>query len=108
MEKKSNLLTSFQIAGFTYYEGALAFKHLTIGKKLKLIAEPENRNDDHAVALYMENFKLGYVPRGDNKAVALLLNNGYDAFEALVQQINPEEHPEAQVRVAVLVKPQNS
>lgn len=105
MEKKSNLLISFQVAGFTHYEGALAFKHLSIGKKLKLIAEPENRHDEHAVALYMENFKLGYIPRSENKAIALLLNNGHNAFEAVVQQISPEEHPEEQIRVAILVKP---
>lgn len=105
MKVQTKMVKSFYIAGFTYYEGALAFQHLHIGTKLKLVAEPKNRHDDYAVALYFNQFKLGYIPARQNRTIAMLLNNGYNVFKAVVQQIDPHEHPEQQVRVAVFVKP---
>ena len=81
------------------------FEDLKIGRELLLKAEPENRYDPEAVAIYYQDDKLGFVPRGENKAISKFLNLGYtDLFEVKISQIVPEAHPEKQVRVVVRIK----
>lgn len=104
MKNKSRLASSFHIAGFTYYDGAMALKDLKPGKTISLERETGNIYDEYAVTLYCGNLKLGYIPKHHNKIIALLLENGYDAFEAIIQQVDKREHPEEQVRVGVFVK----
>jgi aromatic ring hydroxylase len=94
----------FNIAGFTYYEGVMAFNKLKIGTELQLKPEPENRYDENAVAIYYGAHKLGFVPRHSNKHIAPFLHAGLDIFDARVQQISADEHPEQQVHVVVFVK----
>ncbi len=98
-------LKSFLIAGFSYYEGAFVFDKMKIGSKLKLKTEPKNVHDEFAVALYFNDKKIGYIPREENKEIAIILNAGHEIFEAVVQQLSPEEHPERQVRVGLFVLP---
>lgn len=94
----------FNIAGFSFYEGVLAFKNLKIGTKLKMKPEPENRYDENAIAIYYKKHKLGFVPRRCNKSIAAILGAGQNIFEIRVQQILPEGSPEQQVQVVVFVK----
>lgn len=94
-------LSNFSIAGFTYYEGALAFEHLKIGTKLRLELDEANKYDPRAVAIYFENKKLGFIPRSENRIFYKLLKVGFENFEARVQRIAPQEHPEEQLRVVV-------
>jgi hypothetical protein len=96
---------SFHVAGFTFYEGALVFPELKIGSRLELKTEPQNIHDGHAVALYFSGRKIGFIPRRSNQSVSKLLNAGYQIFEAVIQQLAPEEYPEQQVRVALFIKP---
>lgn len=93
----------FAIAGFSYYEGCIAFKELRIGKKLKLKVEPNNNFDKNAVAIFYKDYKLGYVPRGTNRAIAKLLQCGIDVFEVRVQRIDASEHTENQIGVIVFL-----
>lgn len=97
----------FNIAGFTYYEGALAFENLKIGTQLILAADPANIYDEHAVAIYYNDLKLGFIPKGKNKPIAELLNAGVDVFDARVQRCSPDSHPENQVQVIVYVIREN-
>ncbi|GAL70190.1 HIRAN domain-containing protein [Jejuia pallidilutea] len=94
----------FNIAGFSYYEGAIAFRKLRIGKKLKLKPEPTNTYDKHAVEIYFKNYKLGYVPKQDSRKIALLLKYGFDKFQARVQQIHSDCHPESQIDVILYLE----
>lgn len=97
----------FNIAGFTFYDGPIAFKALEIGTQLKLVYEPDNKYDAKAVAIFFEDLKLGYIPRNENSPVSKLLEMGYEnIFETVVQSINPTEHPESQVGVIIYLKPQ--
>ncbi len=98
-------LKSFLIAGFSYYEGAYVFDKLKIGSKLELKAETGNVHDEFAIELYFEGRKVGYVPREENREIAIILRAGHDIFEAVVQQLSPDKHPEKQVRVALFVVP---
>lgn len=98
-------LANFHIAGFTYYNGADVFEKLKIGVQLRLQAEPENRYDPKAVAIYYKEEILGYVPRTENEMLSKFLNLGYsDIFEAKINQLAPEANPEKQIRVVVRIK----
>lgn len=89
------------IAGFTYYEGVLAFSKLKIGTELQMVPESENKYDSKAVALYLDDLKLGYLPKSDNRIISVLLELGINCFEARVQQLDKAEHPEQQVGIIV-------
>ncbi len=93
----------FNIAGFAYYEGAIAFNDLKIGTKLKLKPEKKNRYDENAVAIYYKNRKLGFVPAANNKPIATILNAGHNIFEVRIQQIFAEAHLNQQMQVVVFV-----
>jgi hypothetical protein len=96
---------NFHIAGFTYYNGVDVFENLKIGAELMLKAEPENRFDPNAVAIYYQEEKLGFVPRKENPMLHKFLNLGYsDIFEVKISQVLPEAHPEQQIRVVVRIK----
>lgn len=98
--------SSFHLAGFTYYEGVDVFEELKVGTVLTLSAEPENRYDPQAVAIFFRNRKLEYVPREENKLVSKFLSLGYtDLFEVLINRVSPDSHPEKQIGVVVRILP---
>ena len=96
--------STFHIAGFTYYDAVDVFYKLQIGTPLLLKAEPENRYDPNAVAIYFQETKLGFVPRSENELLCKFLNLGYsDLFEVKISQVSPDAYPEKQVRVVVRI-----
>ncbi|MDR2509255.1 MAG: HIRAN domain-containing protein [Spirochaetaceae bacterium] len=95
----------FHVAGFTYYDGVDVFAELKIGTELAFAAEPQNKYDNCAVAIYYKNYKLGYIPHGKNKYISKFLNFGHSGlFEVKINRISPEEHPEQQISVVVKIK----
>jgi hypothetical protein len=93
------------IAGFTYYDGIDVIKDLEIGTHLTLVAEPENRFDPYAVALYCHETKLGFIPAGENKLISQLLQLGHtDLFEVRINRIALDAHPEKQIGVVVRIR----
>jgi hypothetical protein len=94
-------LAHFDIAGFTYYDGVLAFKKLEIGTKLTLKLEDDNKYDTRAVAIYYKEFKLGFVPRKENRIFYKLLKVGLCPFEARVQRLDKKAIPEHQVGIII-------
>ena len=102
--KPENYFSHFDIAGFTYYDGVDVFEQLRVGTQVKLVVEPENRYDRHAVAIYYKDKKLGFIPRNENKMISKLLQFGYeDIFSAKINRISADEHPENQVGVVVKI-----
>lgn len=100
--KTKEHLSHFNIAGFTYYEGSECFQQLVIGTELRLELEPENKYDARAVAIYFKEFKLGFVPRSDNRIIYKLLTVGLDErLTARVQAADGTENPERQIQVVV-------
>lgn len=68
------------VAGVSYRLDALDDPSFDPGRRLALVAEPENRHDPHALAIYDEGrtLQLGYVPAavapelgGNEQAVSL-------------------------------------
>lgn len=105
MYERTREFMSFDIAGFSHWYGAECLGELKAGTRLKLTAEPDNPYDPNAVMLSYKGTKLGYVPRAINYELSQLMFFGHgDVFKAVVTQVDPEAHPEHQVRVMVLVK----
>lgn len=101
--------SNFTLAGFTYYEGIDVFQELKVGSFLMMKAEPQNKYDPCAVALYYGNKKLGFVPREENPMIFKFLQLGYtDLFEVRINRISPESHPEKQIGVVVRIAEKNS
>ena len=100
--------SNFYIAGFTFWEGCMAFSELRIGNKLNLVREADNRFDPYAVAIYYKDYKLGYIPRGENQTIAQFLDLGFNTlFDVRVQRLSPDANPERQVGVVVFAKEAN-
>lgn len=95
---------NFHVAGFSYYEGVLVFNKLKIGTELQLKAEPDNKYDPLAVAIYLGEHKLGYVPRSANYSLSKILIAGHNLFETRVQYIDKTALPEDQLGVVVFLK----
>ena len=94
-------LANFNIAGFTYYDGVDCFRELHIGTHLKLVLEEDNKYDPRAVAIYFEDYKLGFVPRDENRIIYKLLKIELDCSMAKVQMVDGNAMPEDQVGVVV-------
>lgn len=96
------------IAGFSHWEGCLVINKLKPGAKLKLERDTHNPFDPHAVAIYYEDTKLGYIPKTQNEDISIFLDMGHsDLFDARVQSVCPDNHPESQVRIAIFIKHNN-
>lgn len=101
----SRNMMDFHIAGFTYGDGLEVIDELTLGQKVKLVCEPDNPYDPEAVAVYYKKAKLGYVPKDRNSLLSTLLYFGHEEiFDAHIQYVNKETHPERQFRVVVKIK----
>ena len=104
-EVKKVHLTNFHIAGFGYWDGCEAFKHLKIGTKLSFVREEDNKFDPYAVAIYYKEFKLGFIPREENQDISKYLDMGWDdLYDVRITRITPDTHPENQIEVVVKVK----
>lgn len=95
----------FDVAGFTYHDGCMVIDVLSPGMRLRLEREEDNVHDCQAVAIYYEQRMLGFVPSNMNGTLAQFMDAGYgDIFEAYVQRVAPEAHPEHQLSVIIYLK----
>jgi len=99
---KERYYSHFHLAGFTYYDGVDVFDRLKIGVTLEAKAEPDNRYDPNAVALYLDNVKLGYVPRMCNSDISKFFRLGHvHLFEFKINRVSADQNPEKQISVVV-------
>ena len=82
-------LTNFHIAGFSYWDGPEAFDQLKVGTRLDLVREPDNQFDPYAVAVYLGDFKLGFIPRGENHDISKYLDMGLDDISKFASSASP-------------------
>lgn len=102
MYKPSRYVADFDIAGMRYWDGASVLGKLKAGKKLSLVAEPDNPADPDAVAIYHKGVKLGYVPRDQNHLAAQLLRFGHnDVFECRILKVDAKAETWKQVHVGL-------
>lgn len=94
------LIQQSPIAGFQYHHGNALWGQLAIGQSLTLIREPHNRYDKRAVRVDWQGYKLGYVPRAENAAVAQMLDRG-QMLQARIEQLKQHNTPWQRAQIAV-------
>lgn len=109
MVAKKMYFMDCHLAGRKYHDADEVWEQLKVGTVLKLERDKENRTDANAVMLVFqdkdgEEFKLGYIPRGENETIASLLEMGWtDIFECRISKLNPDAHPENQVHLTIRI-----
>ena len=76
---------------------------LRVGERLTLVRESFNGHDSDAVAVYLRNDKLGFIPRRENSTIAQLLDRG-ERLEARVARLLEESNPWRRVRIAIILE----
>jgi len=97
------LVQSSLLAGFQYYQGRQLWDEIRIGDALVLIREPDNPHDGNAVRVEWRGNKLGYVPRRENRALAIHMDRG-GGIEARVSKLREHRNPWQRMEFEVLVK----
>ena len=96
------LVQSSPLAGFHYYQGKQLWDEIRVGDALTLVREPANPHDSNAVRVEWRGQRLGYVPRCDNRAVALHMDRGGNV-EARVSRRKEHRDPWQRVEFEVFV-----
>ncbi|MDH5631893.1 MAG: HIRAN domain-containing protein [Gammaproteobacteria bacterium] len=90
--KRRLILQHSPVAGFRYYNGPFLQADLRIGDELSLCREPGNPHDRRAVSVFLDNWKLGYVPRRHNVAVSQMLDRG-ETLRAHICGLQQSDNP---------------
>ena len=102
--KSRNVFDCF-IAGFAYYDGLEVIDYLKPGLQVTLENEADNPYGPEAVAIFVENKKVGYIPKSKNSTIREPLYFGYgEIIEVRVSRVNPETVAEQQICVVVKLK----
>jgi len=96
------LIQESPIAGFQYYDGDEVFPELWVDTPLLLVREQDNKYDVNAVAVHYKQYKLGFVPKADNTAVAQMLDRG-EYLSARVVELTMNKNPWERVRFGVML-----
>lgn len=105
MYTQSRHYLDFHIAGFTYWDGLDVMDEMKLGTPVDLKLESDNPYDPNAVALYVKGKKIGFVPGEYNSELSKMMYFGHgDIFEAFINAVHPDKHPERQFRVVVKIK----
>lgn len=101
-ENRPVLIQESPVAGFQFHRGDAVWPSMAVGAPLELVREPNNSHDRDAVAVYFQEDKLGYVPRGENSAVAQMLDRG-ERLSAAISRLTIDEDPWQRVRFSVFL-----
>ncbi len=97
------LVQSSPLAGFGYHEAAAAWRELRVGDPLELVREPANRHDANAVRVEWRGRMLGYVPRGENAALAWAMDRG-ERVAARISALRDHPNPRLRIEFEVFVR----
>ena len=104
MYEPTRHVSTFKIAGFQRYDGALVLDKMKVGATLEMGPERDNPYDPNAIAICFQGAKIGYVPKGENSSLAQLMFYGHaDVFELRVIKLDQREDPWDQVLVGLYV-----
>ena len=99
-EDRSVLIQESPIAGFQFHRGEAMWASLIVGQELKLVRDSSNTHDPDAVAIYFQEEQLGYVPRGDNRAIAQMLDRG-ESLEARISKLLVDGDAWERIRITI-------
>lgn len=100
------------LAGRQYHDADLVWDYLRVGKEVRLERDIDNPHDSYAVAVIFEkdgeDYLIGYLPRGENKEMAEMLEMGWGCcYRTVISSINPETSPEHQVHLTISIRRNN-
>jgi hypothetical protein len=98
------LLYEGYIAGYQYHQGPEFESDFEPGTDFSLRHEPENPFDDHAVAVYYNNNRIGFIPNGWSREVADKLHKGGGKLAARVARFDPGLDPWQRLQVEVVYR----
>jgi hypothetical protein len=96
------VVQSSPLAGFQYHSGATLWAQLREGDALRLMREPENSHDANAVRVEWRGQMLGYLPRKENRTVAVAMDGG-EAVVARIARLREHRNPWQRVLIEVFV-----
>jgi hypothetical protein len=96
------MVQSSPLAGFQYYAGNARWEDMVVGDRLDLVREPDNVHDPWAVRVEWRGEKLGYLPRKENRAVAMELDQGH-RVDARIARLRQHRNPWQRVLIEVFV-----
>ena len=97
------LVQSSPLAGFNYHQAPEVWRGMRIGDALRLEREPENVHDARAIGVRWQGYKLGYVPRAQNAALAWAMDRG-ENLHARVSRLQPHRNPRKRMEFEVYVE----
>ncbi len=90
------------VRGLIYSPGKVLIKNLIKDTPINMIREPKNEYDDFAIALYVQNQKIGYVPAEDNIILSNLLHAKHGRYTAEITAINHDAPHWEQVEFRIM------
>ena len=97
------LVQSSPLAGFNYHQAPGVWQAMRVGDALRLEREPDNVHDARAISVQWRGYKLGYVPRAQNAALAWAMDRG-DSLDARVSRLLPHRNPRKRIEFEVYVE----
>ena len=94
------VMQSAPLTGFRHYEAPALWGEVKPGDELTLVREPNNAHDRNAVRVEWRSFKLGYVPRAQNEAVARQLDRGTPLL-ARVSRVQQSRAPNKRIEFEI-------
>lgn len=101
-QKVKLLVQSGPVAGFAYHQGQQVWPDMKPGDRLTLVREPDNPHDGLAIRVEWRGWKLGYLPKLENGAVAHAMDQG-SRIEARIARLQPHPNPRQRVWIEVFV-----
>jgi hypothetical protein len=108
------LVTFCYIAGLQFHDIEEVWPELSVGTRLALVRDRNNKYDHNAVAVALESdydgdpdnfdfdFILGYIPRRDNEEIAGLLDEGCELFGE-IKELNEHVHYSRRILIGVYI-----
>ena len=97
------LIQSSPLAGFRYHAAAALWDQLRVGDALELWREPGNPHDSQAIGVVWHGYKLGYVPKRENRALAWALDRG-ESLQARISRLAHHPNPARRIEFEVFVE----
>lgn len=114
---RTKLFLSCYVAGVGYHEIEERWEELYIGKELALVRQHNNKHDENAVAVAINedyygdendfdfDLILGYVPKNSNKQISIMLDMGWqNAFVTKISEMNENASYNERLKINIFIK----
>ncbi len=93
-----------KVAGTMYYEPHEFEPIIKKDLLLKMVREPDNKFDKFAVALHLEDGKIGYLPKTQNEVIARLMDAGKEFTTKVVSKKWNEQNNWLEIEIETSIK----